>query len=747
MDQYQLTVQICTPQIVRVTYHKSGTQPQKTPIVCQYHWDAVPYQYTSEGTRQCYDTGALRMMIDGERVSFYSADGALLLEEAGERRFTDYAFAGTTLTAGRCAFLYDETEGIYGYGQYPKLPFNRNRSQLAVLEQENLEIASPMYLSSKGYGLLWNNCSATRVALEGNRRVLVSEAAPQIDYYFMYGPDLNDVVRCYRQVTGDAPMLGKWAFGLWQCRERYHSQAELIEAAQKYRQNHIPIDNMIQDWKYWGKHAWGSHAFDSDIFPDPKGMVDWLHQNQFHCMISVWPKYHKGSENYTKMDAAGYLYPNGVRKGKKFEDRYYDTSDPAARALHWEFMNQQIFAYGFDAWWLDGCEPETTAAPLEEKEGGNINKQQQREFETAKGLAITHLNDYSLYHCLGVYEGQRAQTDEKRVFLMARSAMAGQQRYAGTAWSGDITASWNVFAKQVEEGLNFCATGQPYWNTDIGGFFGNVLGQKDEQGRPLDTEYRELFIRWFQYGAFCPIFRVHGTQQPKELWRFLEYGYRQDFDILLYYDCLRYRLLPYIYSTAAAVTRNGATMMRPLVMDFREDARVLDIGGQFLFGPSLMAVPVTEYRQREKEVYFPEGAAWYDFETGRMFSGGSSAMVSAPLEQMPLYVRAGAIIPMGEVVEYTAQQAGKPLEIRVYDGADGSFALYDDEGDSYRYEQGMYEMIPLSYDSAAKQLHIGARQGSYPGMQQVREFHVVCVNGEQRQKTVRYDGAAQVVQL
>lgn len=736
-EQYDVTVSFIKKNLVKVTCLNKGAELKSTPVVCVRTNKNISVISEENADFECYRTEEISISVNKKTgaVVFCDCSGRILLSETGKKGFIpsdeeDYN--------GVCEFNIDKSEGIYGLGQYTNQPFNRNRVKSLVLEQDNTEIALPVFVSTGGYGVLWNQCSAGLVECENGAYRFSFEATQQLEYYFAYGPDLNRVVKAFRYITGDAPMPPKWALGLFQSRERYHNSEELLESADKYRKYHIPCDAMVLDWKYWGDFPWGSHEFDSNIFPDPEGMNETLHKNGFHIMISVWPKFRPGSKNYEEMDSNGYLYPCGLLDGKIFDDRYYDSSDENARALYWNQIKEQIFSKGFDAWWLDGCEPEITAH--------EINRVQMRTFDTAQGKAKKHLNDYSLWHCRGVYEGQRALTQDKRVFIMARSAFPGQQRYGGTAWSGDIDAKWEVLEQQVGEGLNFSAAGLPYWNTDIGGFWGNILGQKDEDGNLIDTEYRELFVRWFQYGAFCPIFRVHGTRAPKELWRFLEYGYEREFEILLYYDKLRYRMLPYIYSTAAAVTFEGASMIRALAMDFPEDSNVYDISGQFMFGPYIMAAPVTRCGAKNMNVYFPQNTDWYDFETNRIIKGGEYVNEELTLERMPLYVRQGAVLVFGEPVEYSAKQAELPLEIRIYSGADGSFTLYDDEGDGYNYENGAYEKITFYYDDANRTLTIGEREGSYPGMPEVRRMNLKLIgkNGE-KSRSIRYDGTEHIV--
>jgi len=545
---------------------------------------------------------------------------------------------------------------------------------------------------------------AWRLPTNGHEMTWTSEAAEAVDYYFMYGPDLDRVIREYRNLTGAAPMFGRWAWGFWQCKERYQSQQELLDVVARYRQMHVPLDGIIQDWQYWTPHPWGSHMFDANRYPNPAQLMHDLHTNHVHALISVWPKFDIDSSNATELREAGGVYPDVIPyvfpSGK---GQWYDPFNPVARRIYWRQMSEQIFAKGFDGWWLDASEPEL---------GGKWGEF--RDFKTAAGPGATLYNAYPLLHTTGVYEGQRAETSAKRVFILTRSAYAGQQRNAAVTWSGDIHGTWDVFAKQIPAGLNFVASGIPYWNTDIGGFFG---------GDPADPGYAELFTRWFQFGAFCPMFRVHGTGKPKEMWRFDTSTQR----ILIEYDRLRYRLMPYIYSVSWKVTREGYTMMRPLVMDFRTDPNVHGIKDQFMFGPALMVCPVTEAGATNRSVYLPAGAVWTDFWTGKTYAGGRTVATASPITTLPLFVRNGAILPYGPDIQY-AMQSADPIELRVYRGADAAFTLYEDEGDNYGYEKGVYAVIPIEWSEADQTMKIGERQGEFPGMLKERTFRIVWVS-------------------
>jgi alpha-D-xyloside xylohydrolase len=520
----------------------------------------------------------------------------------------------------------------------------------------------------------------------------------------MFGPELDGVIADYRALTGAAPMFGKWAWGFWQCRERYASQQELLEVAGWYRGHHVPLDGVIQDWQYWTPNPWGSHKFDTNRYPDPAQMMRQLHAENVHAIISVWPKFDVDSPNANELRAAGALYPQVIPYVfPKGQGQWYDPFNPTARAIYWQQISRELFSDGLDGWWLDASEAELSG------KWGEF-----RNFKTAAGAGAKVFNAYPLMQTTSIYSGQRADNPDKRVFILTRSAYAGQQRNSAVTWSGDIRGTWTVFARQIPAGLNFSLSGIPYWNTDTGGFFG---------GDPADAAYSELFTRWFQFSAFCPMFRVHGSGKPKEIWRFDD-GTQK---ILINYDHLRYHLLPYIYSVAWKVTSEGSSMMRGLAMDFRADTNVFNIADQYLFGPALMVNPVTKPEAAARAVYLPAGANWIDFWTGKNYSGGQTIEAASPIETMPLLARAGSIIPYGPAMEW-AMEKSDPVELRIYRGADGHFTLYEDEGDNYNYEKGARATIPISWDDAKQTLKIGKRAGKFPGMLKERTFRLVWVS-------------------
>jgi alpha-D-xyloside xylohydrolase len=623
--------------------------------------------------------------------------------------------------------IYGSHEGLYGLGQHQAGVWNY-RGESVDISQDNSAIAVPLMLSSKGYGIFWNNTSRSRFNNRfANYLYISSEVADVIDYYFMYGPDFDKIIASYRDLTGQAPMFGKWAYGFWQCKNRYRSQAEILGVAKKYRDLHIPVDDIVQDWFWWTRK--GEFVFNKN-YPDPKAMIDQLHDEHFHLMISIWPFFEPGSPNYDYAESKGWFVDKFKYAKPPFHANgmaVYDATSPEARKYYWGLVNKGLFSIGADAWWMDTTEPETEG--LEE----NILLNH----KLAAGSGNRYVNIYPLLDTQGIYHGQREASDKKRVFILSRSAFAGSQRNAVTAWSGDINSDWFSFRRQIPAGLNFAVSGIPYWTTDIGGF---VFGKTD------DPAFRELFVRWFQYGTFNPILRVHGTRQPdeNELW---SYGPEAQ-KILVSYDRLRYRMLPYIYSLAWKTTSESYTPMRPLVMDFRSDPRADDIGDQFMYGPAFLVNPVTEPASTSRQLYLPN-AKWYDFWSGAEVAGGRMISADTPIEQMPVYVRAGSIVPLGPNQEWSTEKAEDPIELRIYRGENADFTLYEDENDTYDYEKGVYATIPLHWDDAAHTLTIGDRKGQFPGMLEKRTFRVVFVRQshgagidaeERADKTVEYSG-------
>ena len=707
LQQGAMKLQICTDSIVRVRYSPTGSFPdQPDYVVVKKNWPATTWQFAPADKDVVITTARMSVTVArADGLVTYSDSARHILLQEGPKLMTPAAVNGESTYHAEDVFkMYGSEEALYGLGQHQAGIWNYRGASID-LSQENSEIAVPLLLSSKGYGLFWNNTSVSKV---NNRFIhylyVSSQVADVIDYYFFFGPEFDKIVADYRELTGAAPMYGKWAYGFWQCKNKYKSEAEILGVAHKYRDLQIPLDNIVQDWFWWTKT--GEFVFNKD-YPDPQGMLDDLHRNHVHLMISVWPFFYPGTATYDDMDRRGYFIDR--TKVQSFHPKgtaAYDAFNPEARKYYWNLIDQSLFKIGADAWWMDTTEPETEGT----EENLLLSK------KVAIGSGARYANLFPLMTTTAVHDGQRAESDQKRVFILSRSAFAGIQRNGVTAWSGDVLSDFETYRRQIPAALNFELSGIPYWTSDIGGFF---------IGHPRDPEYRELFIRWFQFGTFCPIFRVHGTRAPdeNELW---SYGAEAQ-QILTNYDKLRYRLMPYIYSMAWKITHESYTPMRALVMDFPSDPRVLNIGDQFMFGPAILVNPVTEQAATVRHLYLPAKTTWFDFWSGESAMGGKAVDAPAPLNRLPLYVRAGSIVPLGPDVQYAAEKPADPIELRIYPGADGDFTVYEDENDNYNYERGVHATIALHWNDAGNSLTIGARQGSFPGMLQSRTFHVVFV--------------------
>ena len=583
--------------------------------------------------------------------------------------------------------------------------------------------------------MLWSNASLGRYENHFQPKLaLRAEVADAVDYYFIYGPEFDRIIAAYRTLTGPAPMLPLWAYGFWQSRLQYNTQQEMLDVAAKYRDLKIPLDNLVLDFGWMVRM--GSHQFTKD-FPDPAAMFSKLRDMHVHTMISVWPLYTPPSANFDEMLRNNYFVTGGRTQLPSYYpgSRLFDAFNADARKTFWRQMKTALYDKGVEAWWLDSSEPLDFYG---EEQGPMLEGA-----HTGLGSGTRYANMYPLMETQAVYEGQRATTDKQRVFILTRSGFLGQQRNAASSWSGDIAPDFDTLRRQIPAGLSYSLSGLPYWTTDIGGFQG---------GDPSDPAYQEVYVRWFQYGTFCPIFRTHGARKSNELW---SYGRRAQ-EILTNYDQLRYRLLPYIYSLAWKVTSEGYTPMRALVMDFPADRKSLDIADQFMFGPALLVNPVSEAGAISRTVYLPAGAPWYDFWTGAMIEGGQTLVSKAPIETMPLYVRAGSIIPLGPALQYTSEKPADPIELRIYRGSYGAFTLYEDDGESYGYERGEHATIAFAWEDATQTLSISARTGTFPGMLRERTFNIVLVGREHGvgdsmapspDKVLRYDGSAQTIKL
>lgn len=560
---------------------------------------------------------------------------------------------------------------------------------------------------------------------EENGFSFLSQAAQQSDYYFIYGDNLDQVISGYRQLTGKATMLPKWAFGFWQSRERYKTQQEVLETVAEFRKRKIPLDNIVQDWSYWKEDQWGSQEFDSSRFPSPGEMIAELHgKYKAQLMISVWPKFYEGIPAYCEMNRHGWLYTRNIADsvrdwiGHGYHSTFYDVFNKDARDGFWNLLNKNLYSKGVDAWWMDASEPDILSNVSPERRKGQM-------MPSAAGSSAWGLNAYPLLNAKGIYEGQRETNPGNRVFILTRSAYAGSQAYGAATWSGDIASRWHDMKDQISAGVNFSMSGIPYWTMDIGGF---AVENRYEKPQESDRdEWRELNTRWYQFGAFVPLFRVHGQYPYREIYSIAP-ATHPAYQSMLYYNKLRYRLMPYIYSLAGDAYFKDGTIMRGLVMDFPQDSVAINLNDEYLFGPSLLINPVCNYKERSRAVYLPKGTGWYDFYNGTYYEGGRQINADAPYERMPVFVREGAIIPFGPDLQFVAEKPAGVITLYVYAGSNGTFTLYEDEGTNYNYEKGAFSTIPFWYNEANRTLTIGEKKGTFAGMLSRRKFNIVWVD-------------------
>ncbi|MFW6371509.1 MAG: TIM-barrel domain-containing protein [Bacteroidota bacterium] len=728
---HKLTLDVITEDIVQVRAYEGDTMAFQPSLIAM---DDIGNPQTSWSAEQKKDKVILKtnkisieINLNDGRIAYYDKDGQQVLAE-GQREINDTSVYGEPHTYSITQhFDWTEDEALYGLGQHQQGYMNY-RGKALDLWQFNYTAVIPTLVSTNGYGILWDNYSNSKFRDNEEGSFLWSEVSDGINYYFMYGPELDDVVANYRQVTGSAPMPPKWLMGYIQSKERYKTQEEVLRVAGEYRERQIPIDLIVQDWQYWEGEKWGQKSFNPEQFPDPKAMTDKLHDElNMHIMISIWPKMAKSAPDYQELHEAGHIYSQGGEV-LGIPTYCYDAFSEEAREIYWEQANTGLFKYGIDAWWCDATEPEVNNWDTDRE---SLRKM----MEPAIGSGARYMNAYSLMQAKGIYENQRKTTEEKRVVNLTRSAFAGQQRYGAITWNGDVNAKWDVFADQIPAGLNTCMAGLPYWTTDIGAFF---VGKREDlwfwdgdyPKGVKDDDYKELYVRWFQYGAFTPLFRSHGTDTPREVWRFGEPGHWA-YDALVQSINLRYRLLPYIYSMAWKVTDQDFTIYRGLAFDFRNDPNVYNIADQFMFGKSMMICPVVEEKASSREVYLPEGTQWFDFWTGEKIEGGQTITVPVSIDKIPIFVKAGTILPMGPVRQYATQQTDRPTELRVYPGNDATFVLYEDENDNYNYEKGKYATVEMNYSESNQELQIEERKGSFEGMDAEKEFQVVIVSEQQ----------------
>lgn len=763
-------VEFYSPSIVRVLkYNESSDFTKKKDFVVEMEPEQCDIVVSDSGNQIIAKSSELQVKMNKEtgKIEFYSLDGKRLLAEkeygtqimpvqfvqrirpqrpqpakSGGVVPTQSAPGQDTpgMNYGRMrivvektneikqSFILDEDEVIYGLGQHQAGKMNQ-RDQRLRLEQNNMEIAIPYFSSVKGYGVYWDTYSITTFDDTPMGTSFTSEAGEAIDYYFLYGKDGDGNVALFRELTGQAKLAPLWTFGFWQCKERYKSAEEVVDVVKKYRDLQVPLDAIVQDWKYWGEenYMWNALEFNNPAFKNNKQMFASLKDMNAKMMITVWPSVGDSTRIHKELKDMGALFP---MQSSPREAKVYDIWNKDARNLFWSFMNKNLFEPGMSAWWLDGPEPEFyNTTP------GDFNA------PTGEGTLRNVRNTYPLFVSKGVYENQRSVTDQKRVYILTRSAFAGLQRYGAGSWSGDIRASWDVFKKQIPAGLNFSMCAIPYWNTDIGAWhpYGHVYNTAN-----TDPGYQEIYCRWFQFATFNPMMRAHGTGSPREIYQFGERGYWA-FDVQEQYINLRYSMLPYIYSTAWQTTKNGYSFLRHMSMEVPADKETYLLDDQFMFGQAFLVAPILEdgvgeNRTVNRSLYLPDNSTWFDYWTNERHEGGQTVTKEAPIDIIPLYVKAGSIVPFTvEKVQYATEKPWNRLEIKVYPGADGKFVLYEDEFDNYNYEKGKYTEIPFTWDDAAKTLTIGERTGEYNGMIGKRTF-VVKVAGENTQKNVRYTG-------
>ena len=647
--------------------------------------------------------------LNGARVRY---SGTITARETGDYHFIQY-YAG---------FQSTSIDGKEVMSRRWRPAWNPNSSKYTVHLEKG--VPTPVVIDWEPDGdvsYIGLRVAPLETPEQESRLTFWSECEPMADFYFIAGGSADKVIAGYRFLSGKAPVMPKWALGFWQSRERYSTQEDLVGTLAEFRRRHIPVDNIVQDWQYWKDDQWGSHEFDESRYPDPEAMLDSVHAMHGRFMISVWPKFYTNTDNYRELKAAGYAYTHAEEAGLEdwlgHKQSFYDAYAEGGRKMFWDQMDRNLYSkFGkkIDAWWMDASEPNLRDCLPMDYFKWLITP-------NALGSSTEYLNAYALVNAEAIYEGQRSVDPDKRVFLLTRNGFAGLQRYSTASWSGDIGTSWEDFRMQAAAGLNYSMSGIPFWGMDIGGF--SVMSKFYSADNA--PEWQELQTRWHQAGAFVPLFRTHGQWPRRELWNIAPEGSKA-YESILYYMKLRYRLMPYIYSLAGAVHFEDATIMRALAMDYPADPEVRDLSDQWLFGPAIMACPVFEYKATSRSVYFPEGT-WYDFYSGEKIEGGCRITVDAPYERMPLYVRAGSIIPMGPDMEWTDEKPLEEITLMVYPGADSDFTIYEDDGLTYGYERGEYAITRIHWDDAAGKADIGPREGSYPGMPGNRTYKVVVV--------------------
>lgn len=742
INKIGIEIQFYDQSIIRVLKYPEGTSFVKKSLSVIQEPEKTALDIKEIGNKLTIKSKGVSVSLDLEngKIAFYNGDENILNEKGAGSTFTDFSDAGVKTFSVAQTFSLDPTEAIYGFGQQQQGKMSKRGVELRMI-QGNTDDYIPFLHSSKGFGIFWDNYSPTDFKDTTEETIFKSEVGDGIDYYFMYGKNADGVISCMRKLTGQVPMFPLWTYGFWQSKERYKSQDELVGVVQKFRELGVPLDGIIQDWQYWGNnYQWNAMEFVNQGFKNPQKMVNDVHNLNAHMIISIWNSFGPMTKQYRELDKIGALfnfdtwptsgyegwpprldYPSGVR--------VYDPYNPEAREIFWNYLKKGLYSLGIDGWWIDSSEPDH-------------HNQKDADFDTKTFLGSFRKvrNAFPLMTVGGVADHQLAESKDKRVFILTRSAFAGQQRYGANLWSGDTEASWETLRNQISAGLNVSLCGYPYWNSDIGGFF--LWKYKN----PLENaDYRELQVRWMEFGAFCPMMRSHGEGYPREIYQFGSKG-NPTYDAIEKYINLRYHMLPYIYSASWEVTVNQSSMMRALVMDFAHDSNALDINDQFMFGKSILVKPITdplylkEVKQgndilkvedfstvKTKEVYLPEKSVWFDFWTGKKYSGGQTIQKEVPLDIIPMYIRSGSILPWAPSAQYATEKKWDELEIRVYEGADGEFTLYEDENDNYNYKNGQFSTIAFNWNDKEKSLTIEKRKGTFPGMINNRKFNIVFV--------------------
>ncbi len=778
-----INVTFYSPEIIRVTKAPLGSNSpkKKSEVVTMSPQSSLSVAESSTASAFRLKSSSLSVTINRHTglISFATANGKPLLKE----KATTFAPRATGSDKGRytvsMSYQLDKDEAIYGLGTVQDGKLNR-RGLSKRVEQSNLEDFQNVIQSVKGWGIYWDNYSCSHFDDNAQGMTFKAEVGDCADYYFMFGKNADGVNACMRQLTGNVPMFPLWTYGFWQCRERYKSSKELLEVVDNYRRLQVPLDGIIQDWQYWGNnYLWNAMDFLSEQFTDGKQMIDRVHEQNAHIMISIWASFGPQTQQFAKLAEKDLLlpietwpqsglshiwpprmeYPSGVK--------VYDAYSPVARQIYWDHL-KRLFDYGIDAWWMDSTDPDFFNP-----------RESDFEYKTSAGSWRSVRNLFPLATVKGIYANQRKESADKRVFIMTRSAFAGQQHYGSGLWSGDVASTWDMLRKQVPAGLNYTMTGCPNFNTDIGGFFCGSYNTDGTGSAPRNPQYQELYVRWMQYGLFCPVFRSHGADAPREIYQFGKKG-EPIYDAIESTIRLRYRLLPYIYSTAWQVTSANESYLRALTYDFASDKNTWNLGSEFMFGRSILATPILDPQYTEEKIfkedamsgwdkkdakieklkdgkidfseektatkYLPKGANWYEFYTEKLYKGGRNVTFTTTIDRTAMFVKAGTILPLAPVMQYAQQSQWDNLDIIVYPGSNAVFTLYEDEGDNYNYERGVYSTITMKWNDSRRTFTVEARQGQFPGMLQNRKFNI-RIAGTEAVKTVDYNGNAASVTL